>query len=354
MQPVYVRYRAGRHHARSGGRHRQRRRHRAHRDGPARACATCWAASTTPRCRRSLVLKRFLAFNRNVQVRDGELLADSDGDGLSDDDEVALGLDPRQPDTDGDGLMDGIELRMGLEPRWATWTSSTAATSRWTRTETGSTPARSACSAPTRAWATRTRTGCRTWWRRSAAPTRSSPRTCWTRTATASPTSRRRMPTGTPLSADLAFQAERGYGYSLEPAEPTADGRACYKVRAENITVVPTLRAAPPALPGRDHPRRAPTTSTSTCRWAGTMIRAAPASARSSSRPVRYSEDKGKEPSRHLAPSPQTTSSSAPEPSFMCGGFTPRSHWGLPPTLPIAHPRLVVQPLNFLKDSVDS
>lgn len=35
---------------------------------------------------------------------------DSDGDGLTDDEEAALGTDPHNPDTDGDGLLDGWEV----------------------------------------------------------------------------------------------------------------------------------------------------------------------------------------------------------------------------------------------------
>ncbi|MEE8155544.1 MAG: SBBP repeat-containing protein [Phycisphaerales bacterium] len=37
-------------------------------------------------------------------------LDDSDGDGLTDDEEIALGTDPLNPDTDGDGLNDGTEV----------------------------------------------------------------------------------------------------------------------------------------------------------------------------------------------------------------------------------------------------
>lgn len=37
---------------------------------------------------------------------------DSDGDGLSDDDEAVFGTDPLNPDTDGDGLLDGTEVDM--------------------------------------------------------------------------------------------------------------------------------------------------------------------------------------------------------------------------------------------------
>jgi hypothetical protein len=41
---------------------------------------------------------------------------DRDGDGLSDEDEVARGTDPDNPDTDGDGLRDGFEVRYGFNP----------------------------------------------------------------------------------------------------------------------------------------------------------------------------------------------------------------------------------------------
>lgn len=43
-----------------------------------------------------------------VAVHDGPL--DSDGDGLSDDEESQIGTDPYNPDTDGDGLKDGEEV----------------------------------------------------------------------------------------------------------------------------------------------------------------------------------------------------------------------------------------------------
>ncbi|MDD5434604.1 MAG: hypothetical protein PH343_04170 [Nitrospira sp.] len=41
---------------------------------------------------------------------------DSDGDGLSDDQELQLGTNPNNPDTDGDGMPDGYEVSHGLNP----------------------------------------------------------------------------------------------------------------------------------------------------------------------------------------------------------------------------------------------
>jgi len=44
------------------------------------------------------------------------LQLDTDGDGLSDDDERAIGTDPARPDTDSDGMPDGWETANGLDP----------------------------------------------------------------------------------------------------------------------------------------------------------------------------------------------------------------------------------------------
>jgi hypothetical protein len=203
----------------------------------------------------SLVLKRFVAFNRNVQVRDGQIMADSDGDGISDPDEESLGLDPRQQDTDGDGLMDGIELRMGLRP------------------QPGNLNIISGCNVSLDEDGDRLNTceervlGTDACMGDSDTDGLPDMVEAFARTNPLVPedlldTDRDGIPNieealvrGDPLSADLAFQAERGYGYSFEPSEPTPDGRACYKVRAENITVVPTLERPHPLFPGVTIPR---------------------------------------------------------------------------------------------------
>jgi len=65
---------------------------------------------------RSLKLKRLIAFNRNTVSRNGEVLADSDGDGLPDKDEPGFGTKPDEADSDGDFLNDGVEVLMAMDP----------------------------------------------------------------------------------------------------------------------------------------------------------------------------------------------------------------------------------------------
>jgi len=65
------------------------------------------------------VVKQVLVWNRNVIATAQGLKVDSDGDGLTDEEEIALGTDPMNPDTDGDGISDGVEVRLkalGFDP----------------------------------------------------------------------------------------------------------------------------------------------------------------------------------------------------------------------------------------------
>lgn len=58
-----------------------------------------------------------------TDIRERELgtdpkLADTDGDGVNDGDEVStFGTNPMNPDTDGDGYTDGVEMKNGYNPR---------------------------------------------------------------------------------------------------------------------------------------------------------------------------------------------------------------------------------------------
>ncbi len=49
---------------------------------------------------------------------EGEPQVDTDGDGLFDDEEAALGTDPLLVDTDGDGFSDYDEVQAGTDPLW--------------------------------------------------------------------------------------------------------------------------------------------------------------------------------------------------------------------------------------------
>lgn len=59
------------------------------------------------------VKKQLFAWNRNARPTAHGLAIDSDGDGLTDEEELQLGTDPGNPDTDGDGISDGVEVRLG-------------------------------------------------------------------------------------------------------------------------------------------------------------------------------------------------------------------------------------------------
>lgn len=190
---------------------------------------------------RELVLKRLIAMNRNVLSRNGEVLVDSDGDGISDDDEAPLGTDPTLYDTDGDLLGDGVELRMGLKP------------------QPGNPDVISGCNTEDDIDGDRL-TDCE----ERVIGTDS----CIADTDGDGLPDLAEMLGGTnpllpedlqdddrdgasnvaeielhsdPISADIKFQKERGYGYSITPAAPTPDGRACYDINVYNVTVAGTL-----------------------------------------------------------------------------------------------------------------
>jgi hypothetical protein len=59
-----------------------------------------------------LVLRQVVVMNNNALLRGKKPEADSDGDGLTDAEEVKRGTDPLSADTDGDGVGDGIEVRL--------------------------------------------------------------------------------------------------------------------------------------------------------------------------------------------------------------------------------------------------
>ncbi len=59
---------------------------------------------------------RFLYENPGQTLGGGNGDVDSDGDGLTDAQEAALGTDPTNPDSDGDGTSDGVEVAAGTDP----------------------------------------------------------------------------------------------------------------------------------------------------------------------------------------------------------------------------------------------
>ena len=197
-----------------------------------------------------LRLKRLIAMNRNTRSRNGAVLVDSDGDGLSDEQEAAIGTDPTNVDSDGDRISDGIEVRMGMRPQYDASGANVDLIS-----------------------------GCNTENDEDGDRLNDCEERVLGTDPCISDTDGDGVPdlveflSGTnpliaedlqdddrdglsnvgeveahsdPISADIAFQKERGYGYSIHDAPPTIDGRACYDVDIYNVTVADTLARPSP------------------------------------------------------------------------------------------------------------
>jgi hypothetical protein len=68
---------------------------------------------------RTFALKQLVVVNLNARPVEGESLVDTDGDGLTDEEELLAGTSPFVADTDGDGFSDLLEVRQtnaGLDP----------------------------------------------------------------------------------------------------------------------------------------------------------------------------------------------------------------------------------------------
>ncbi len=200
---------------------------------------------------RELVLKRLVAMNRNVLSRNGEVLIDSDGDGISDDDEKTFGFDPLNIDSDGDYIGDGVELRMGLPAAPEQMSMDTPRGCNPTLDTDGDrlndceerVLGTDACIVDSDG------DGLTDLVEHLGGSNPLIPEDLEDDDRDGMTNVVEVQSHTDLLSADIAFQKERGYGYSIKPAPPTIDGRNCYDVDIYNVTVGGT-EARPDGLGG--------------------------------------------------------------------------------------------------------
>lgn len=205
---------------------------------------------------RALKIKRVIAMNRNALSRNGEVLIDSDGDGVSDLQEQQIGTDPTLLDTDFDGIGDGVEVKMGLKPA-VILDANGAPTGENIDIIKGCNYANDEDGDRLNDCEERVlgSDSCITDTDGDGLPDLveflggTNPLIA----EDLADDERDGLPNvgeitahTDPISADIAFQQERGYGYAIKEIEPTADGRACYEVDIYNVTVVGTEKRPSP------------------------------------------------------------------------------------------------------------
>ena len=189
---------------------------------------------------RELTIKRFFAFNRNALSRGGQLFVDSDGDGLSDEQEKAIGTDPLNPDTDGDGLGDGLERAAGLDPFKDDITGIIQCNkfldddadllNDCEERVIGTDPCVADTDGDGLSDFVEIMSGTN--------PLVAEDLTDTDRDGTSN--ADEVIAHTDPLSNDGEYRADRGYVVQVSDADPTPDGRACYHVRATNVSLVAT------------------------------------------------------------------------------------------------------------------
>lgn len=214
---------------------------------------------------RALKLKRLIAMNRNALSRNGEVLVDSDGDGLSDIQEGEIGTDPTLTDSDYDGISDGVEVKMGLLPvpvldDMGNVVKDSFDIIKGCNYEDDTDQDRlndceervlgtDSCISDTDG------DGLPDLVEFLQGTNPLIPEDLADDDRDGLPNVGEVLSHTDPISADIAFQQERGYGYDIKESTKTADDRACYDIDVYNVTVVGTLKRPAPGYTGQIVPQ---------------------------------------------------------------------------------------------------
>ena len=264
--------------------------------------------------------------------------ADSDGDGLANGRERALGTNPVLADTDGDGLDDGAEVVAGTNPSRPTRTATASRTpgsssggripSWWTRTATGSTTGGRRRSAPTRRGRTRTATGLATPPKSRRGRTRLIP----TRTETGFPTGGRRRSApirSTPTRTATAWTTARRWTPAPIPFGRTRTATAFWTARRRRSAPPPssptrTATASRTARSGASEPSRTAPTRTATVSRTGARSSWAPTRS-GRTRTATASKTDGRSNSAPIRSTPTRTTMGSPTATRSPQGRAPSS-----------------------------
>ncbi|HUB09151.1 MAG TPA: calcium-binding protein [Myxococcales bacterium] len=184
-------------------------------------------------------LTRLYAWNRNVLARQGQEVVDSDGDGISDDDETNVyHSNPVLYSSAQDGIGDGVKTHLGLDPNKPLTLTQCDPTQDTDGDRLNDCEEQlletDACAADTDV------DGLSDLVELHSGTNPLVPEANQDTDGDGVSNAIEVMSHSDPLTSDLAFRADRATWSSVEPGTPTADGRPCYDFTIGNVSLMAT------------------------------------------------------------------------------------------------------------------